>query len=83
MNTQKAVFTACVLVGGIAVGAWWLTVRVGGPTPPDKSPAVAEVLYWYDPMVADKKFDRPSKSPFMDMQLVPKYAKGTNERGQP
>ena len=41
------------------------------------------VLYWYDPMVADKKFDRPSKSPFMDMQLVPKYAKGTNERGQP
>lgn len=31
------------------------------------------VLYWYDPMVADKKFDKPGKSPFMDMQLVPKY----------
>jgi Cu(I)/Ag(I) efflux system membrane fusion protein len=33
-----------------------------------------EVLYWYDPMVPDQKFDKPGKSPFMDMQLVPKYA---------
>jgi len=32
------------------------------------------VLYWHDPMVPGKKFDRPGKSPFMDMQLVPKYA---------
>ena len=31
------------------------------------------VLYWYDPMVADKHFDKPGKSPFMEMQLVPKY----------
>lgn len=33
-----------------------------------------EVLYWYDPMVPDQKFEKPGKSPFMDMQLVPKYA---------
>lgn len=32
------------------------------------------VKYWYDPMVPDKKFDKPGKSPFMDMQLEPKYA---------
>jgi Cu(I)/Ag(I) efflux system membrane fusion protein len=32
------------------------------------------VLYWYDPMVPEQKFDKPGKSPFMDMQLVPKYA---------
>lgn len=31
------------------------------------------VLYWYDPMVPNQKFDKPGKSPFMDMQLVPKY----------
>ncbi|MDE1918575.1 MAG: efflux RND transporter periplasmic adaptor subunit [Sphingomonadales bacterium] len=31
-------------------------------------------LYWYDPMKPDQHFDRPGKSPFMDMQLVPKYA---------
>ncbi len=33
-----------------------------------------KVLYWYDPMVPDQHFDKPGKSPFMDMQLVPKYA---------
>ena len=33
-----------------------------------------EVLYWYDPMVPSQHFDKPGKSPFMDMQLVPKYA---------
>ena len=32
------------------------------------------VLYWYDPMVPAQKFDKPGKSPFMDMQLVPRYA---------
>ena len=31
-----------------------------------------KVLYWYDPMVPAQHFDRPGKSPFMDMQLVPR-----------
>jgi membrane fusion protein, copper/silver efflux system len=34
--------------------------------------------YWYDPMHPSEHFDKPGKSPFMDMQLVPKYA----DRGQ-
>ncbi|MEO6092817.1 MAG: efflux RND transporter periplasmic adaptor subunit [Novosphingobium sp.] len=33
-----------------------------------------KALYWYDPMVPSQHFDKPGKSPFMDMQLVPKYA---------
>ena len=33
-----------------------------------------EVLYWYDPMYPQQRFDQPGKSPFMDMQLVPRYA---------
>ena len=41
-------------------------------------PAAAEngrkILYWYDPMVPSQHFDKPGKSPFMDMALVPKYA---------
>lgn len=41
------------------------------------------VLYWYDPMVADKKFDKPGKSPFMDMQLIPKYKEPNKEGAQP
>ena len=32
------------------------------------------VLYWYDPMKPDVHFDKPGPSPFMDMDLVPKYA---------
>ncbi|WBX85196.1 efflux RND transporter periplasmic adaptor subunit [Sphingosinicella microcystinivorans] len=31
-------------------------------------------LYWYDPMVPGQHFDKPGKSPFMDMQLIPRYA---------
>jgi len=33
-----------------------------------------KALYWYDPMHPDQHFDKPGKSPFMDMQLVPMYA---------
>lgn len=32
-----------------------------------------KVLYWYDPMVPGQKFDKPGKSPYMDMDLVPFY----------
>lgn len=38
------------------------------------SGAERKVLYWYDPMVPQQRFDKPGKSPFMDMQLVAKYA---------
>jgi len=33
-----------------------------------------KVLYWHDPMVPAQHFDKPGKSPFMDMQLEPVYA---------
>lgn len=52
------------------------------PTPtPAKPAAVAPsrsypVQYWYDPMKPDQHFDQPGKSPFMEMQLVPKFAPG-------
>ncbi|MCA1798278.1 MAG: efflux RND transporter periplasmic adaptor subunit [Xanthomonadaceae bacterium] len=38
-----------------------------------------EVLYWYDPMHPQQRFDKPGPSPFMDMQLVPRYADEVNE----
>ena len=44
--------------------------------------ASGKILYWYDPMVPSQHFDKPGKSPFMDMQLVPKYAdEGPSEAG--
>lgn len=33
-----------------------------------------KALYWYDPMRPEQHFDKPGKSPFMNMELVPKYA---------
>ena len=33
-----------------------------------------KVLYWYDPMSPAQHFDKPGKSPYMDMELQPKYA---------
>ena len=41
-----------------------------------------EVLYWHDPMVPGPKFDKPGKSPFMDMQLVPVYAAEAEDGGK-
>ena len=40
------------------------------------------VLYWHDPMVPGQKFDKPGKSPFMDMQLVPVYAEADGDEGK-
>lgn len=74
-----------VLMLGIGIG---MTISVGinkllifttkpetntatGHKIPEASP---EILYWYDPMEPTQHFDKPGKSPFMDMELVPKYA---------
>jgi membrane fusion protein, copper/silver efflux system len=54
--------------------------------PPAKQAATQEApSYWYDPMHPSTHFDKPGKSPFMDMQLVPKYADraGSDGRGAP
>lgn len=40
-----------------------------------------EVLYWHDPMVPNARFEKPGKSPFMDMQLVPVYADSAEATG--
>jgi Cu(I)/Ag(I) efflux system membrane fusion protein len=66
-----------------AAGGYWFA-RHGRPadlthSATQESPAAAgstdrPALYWYDPMVPNQHFDKPGKSPFMDMQLVPKYA---------
>lgn len=42
--------------------------------PPSTTETGRKILYWYDPMVPSQHFDKPGKSPFMDMALVPKYA---------
>jgi Cu(I)/Ag(I) efflux system membrane fusion protein len=70
-----------VLAGGVTLGYWLARGRAmngadAGATADANGTPKGEpgILYWYDPMRPDMKFDKPGKSPFMDMQLVPKYA---------
>ena len=84
-TTVLASAAALVLVaaaGGYGV-AQWRVHAVGGEgaavsmaAAPASAPAAGErkVLYWYDPMKPDARFDKPGKSPFMDMELQPRYA---------
>ncbi len=41
-----------------------------------------KILYYQDPMVPGSKFDKPAKSPFMNMMLVPVYANGDSDQGK-
>lgn len=76
---------ACAAAFALVAGLWigcrgkaGKTVPAGRATDATTTPVgevgARKVLYWYDPMAPGSKFDKPGKSPFMDMQLVPKYA---------
>ncbi|MEQ7780297.1 efflux RND transporter periplasmic adaptor subunit [Xanthomonas hortorum] len=79
MTRMAFIASAVALLAiGLAGGYWWAQRHAAGsmempPPTPSASPD-RKALYWYDPMVPDQHFDKPGKSPFMDMQLVPKYA---------
>lgn len=47
--------------------------KKNGEMKPDGA-GTKRVLYYYDPMRPEEHFEKPGPSPFMDMQLVPKYA---------
>src|SRR3954462_151246 len=54
----------------------------GAQQPGAGDPAAGRrILYWHDPVVPGQKFDKPGKSPFMDMQLVPVYADEAGAQG--
>jgi|JI10StandDraft_1071094.scaffolds.fasta_scaffold18650_2 Cu(I)/Ag(I) efflux system membrane fusion protein len=72
-------WTAIIAAGAAVIGVsaaagYWLGQSRGSGTKLEAREADDAVLYWYDPMVPDQHFDKPGKSPFMDMQLVPRYA---------
>jgi membrane fusion protein, copper/silver efflux system len=41
-----------------------------------------KILYYHDPMVPGNRFDKPAKSPFMDMMLVPVYGGDAADEGK-
>lgn len=91
MNKNKLV--PLLLLAGLAVGAGaYGTYRYGlqqgmkAAMPAADGAQSAEggkkPLYWHDPMVPAQKFDKPGKSPFMDMQLVPVYGDDGGDEGK-
>ncbi|MDR5855728.1 efflux RND transporter periplasmic adaptor subunit [Caballeronia sp. LZ062] len=83
------VFAAAALLSAGYVAGTWRASATGttiaatsratdGKTDPKTG---RKVLYWHDPMVPNQHFDKPGKSPFMDMQLEPVYADESGSNG--
>ncbi|MDW3687153.1 efflux RND transporter periplasmic adaptor subunit [Cupriavidus sp. CV2] len=81
-----SLLVALAVAGGVLYGTYQLGVSRGQALKPPStaaqhasaagdtdSKAGRKILYWHDPMVPGQRFDKPGKSPFMDMQLVPVY----------
>ncbi len=82
--TLPALISVALLLG--AAGGYWFAARERTPGASveagsdSRSPRDGrQPLYWYDPMFPQQKFDQPGKSPFMDMQLVPRFADEAEE----
>jgi len=79
---RNAIVVVSVAAGiALAAGGFQLGRSMGRQAPASAAAAPAsaasnarQVLYWQDPMVPGTRFDKPGKSPYMDMQLVPVYA---------
>lgn len=76
LNTVAAIAALIAVIGvSGSVGYWWAQKKNSATLPAINSNNTSRnVLYWYDPMVPNQHFDKPGKSPFMDMQLVPRYS---------
>lgn len=75
-----AILSAAALL--IAGGAFYLgrstchgtgEMAASASAPAASTAKKRKVLYWHDPMVPGQRFDKPGKSPFMNMDLVPVY----------
>ncbi|KUY72060.1 efflux RND transporter periplasmic adaptor subunit [Burkholderia sp. RF4-BP95] len=69
-----AVAGAALLGAGYVAGMRHAAGGAGTTAAMPDPQAGRKVLYWHDPMVPNQHFDKPGKSPFMDMQLQPVYA---------
>lgn len=85
MRTAVAVLLVSGALAATAAAGFWIGRHADRPTgsEPNAStePGGRRVLYWHDPMVPGQRFDKPGKSPFMDMQLEPVYADDASSNG--
>jgi Cu(I)/Ag(I) efflux system membrane fusion protein len=69
-----ALFAAALVLLAVGAGSgYWWAHRPIAPVAATEAGG-RKILYWHDPMAPEQKFDKPGKSPFMDMPLVPVYA---------
>lgn len=88
MNRLPITVIAVAAALGIAAGAFYLgrgsaehPVAQAAAASAAAASAPRKVLYWHDPMMPGQRFDKPGKSPFMDMELEPVYADEGDESG--
>ena len=83
MNKTFTIAIAMAMLALGAAGGYWIATQRPNLPAVNAPGAAAEetgakpgrqVLYWHDPMVPGQRFDKPGRSPFMDMDLVPVYA---------
>ncbi|MEY8645544.1 efflux RND transporter periplasmic adaptor subunit [Klebsiella pasteurii] len=76
MKPKSAITLVALAIALAAASGYWLGSRNAPTSSADgaQTETGRKVLYWYDPMAPGTRFDKPGKSPFMDMDLVPRYA---------
>ena len=89
MSRQQVFFLSALGAAGLLASGFYAGRSTAPSRPAANVAAMAasgtsierKVLYWHDPMVPAQRFDKPGKSPFMDMQLVPVYADASSSAG--
>ncbi|WP_410498849.1 efflux RND transporter periplasmic adaptor subunit [Chitinibacter sp. S2-10] len=81
MNTKHTIIALSIGAAllGLGVVGGRMSATSHETTAAEPSTTEKKVLYWYDPMKPDMKFDKPGKSPYMDMELLPKYVGDSTE----
>lgn len=73
---------AAIAVVAGAAGFGLGSLRPNTPIASSPPTEAKKPLYYFDPMVPAQHFDKPGKSPYMDMQLVPRYADSSAASGE-
>jgi Cu(I)/Ag(I) efflux system membrane fusion protein len=73
MITNTKIGVVIGLLPVIAIAGFAVLRHRTAPMVMHDEPNKGTPAYWFDPMHPSQHFDKPGKSPFMDMQLVPKY----------